>query len=559
MAQTTLQLQFSWQLPNEQPEISTSMSIIPVTRSIMLPRRDAGAQKITTTRNLLFVGANGSGKTRLGTWLDMNSPDQAQVFRISAQKSLSMPDTTTPTSIELAKQDLVFGHPNAGQNKHNRWQNKPATFFLNDFQKLMVFLFSDETEENAKFKVAQRQSTIKLEPPLTRMDKLKQAWERILPHRELVVGGLRIQTQVRGDGSKIYNSSEMSDGERVIFYLIGQCLAAPQDGIIVIDEPELHLHKSVQAPLWAEVERLRPDCLFVYLTHDVDFAVAQEGAQRVWLKSFDGTSWDWELIADNDDLPDDLLIEVLGSRKPVVFVEGVNGSHDVSLYREILTSFLVIPRGSCDQVIQAVRSLRSNIQLHHLQVYGLIDRDRRTAPELTALQTDNIYTLEVAEVENLFCTQEVLALVSARFARDTTADFNQAVTQVFKQLKTELDTQVSLRVIAEVKFKLNCFDASARGVPALSTALQQLTNDINIAALYAQFDGEFQTVINAKDYRGLLRLYNRKSLPNQIGGALGLKAGELVELVVRLARTDARDAVIAAIKPYLGAFAPHAA
>ncbi|WP_200954569.1 DUF4435 domain-containing protein [Rhizobacter sp. Root1221] len=486
----------------------------------------------------------------------MSSPDHARVFRISAQKSLTMPDTTTPTSIDLAEQDLIFGHPTGRQNKNHRWRDKPATFFLNDFQKLMVFLFSDETEENAKFKIAQRQSATKLEPPLTRMDKVKRVWERILPHRELVVGGLRIQTQVRGDTSKIYNSSEMSDGERVIFYLIGQCLAAPQDAIIVIDEPELHLHKSVQAPLWAEVERLRPDCLFVYLTHDVDFAVAQEGAQRVWLKSFDGTSWDWELIEDKDDLPDDLLIEVLGSRKPVVFVEGVNGSHDVSLYREILTGFLVIPRGSCDQVIQAVRALRSNTQLHHLQVYGLIDRDRRTALEIAALQTDNIYTLDVAEVESLFCTEEVLALVSARLARDTRADFNQAVTQVFKQLKTELDTQVSLRVIAEVKFKLNCFDASARGVPALSTALQQLTQDIDISALYAQFDGEFQTAINATDYRGLLRLYNRKSLPNQIGSALGLKAGELVEFVVRLARTDARIAVIAAIKPYLGPFSP---
>lgn len=420
----------------------------------------------------------------------------------------------------------------------------------------MVFLFSDETEANAKYKVAQRQSVTKVEPPLTRLDKVKQAWERILPHRELVIGGLRIQTQVRGDTGKIYNSSEMSDGERVIFYLIGQCLAAPQDSIIVIDEPELHLHKSVQGPLWAEVEKLRPDCLFVYLTHDVDFAVAQEGAQRVWLKSFDGTSWDWELIKDNDDLPGDLLIEVLGSRKPVVFVEGVNGGHDVSLYREILTGFLVIPRGSCDQVIQAVRALRSNTQLHHLQVYGLIDRDRRTLPEIAALQTDNIFVLDVAEVENLFCTEEVLALVSTRLARNIASDFNLAVTHVFQKLKTELDTQVSLRVIAEVKFKLNCFDASARGVSGLSAALKQLTHGIDIYALYAQFDGEFQAVINSMDYRELLRLYNRKSLPNQIGSALGLKAGELVELVVRLARTDARSAVVAAIKPHLGAFSP---
>ncbi|WP_242672160.1 DUF4435 domain-containing protein [Stutzerimonas kirkiae] len=465
-----------------------------------------------------------------------------------------MPDTTTPMSIDLAERNLVFGHP-TDSNKYYRWQNKPATAFLNDFEKLMIFLFSDETEENAKYKVAQRQSSTRVEPPLTRMDKLKHAWERILPHRELVIGGLRIQTQVRGDASKIYNSSEMSDGERVIFYLIGQCISAPKDSIVIIDEPELHLHKSVQTPLWAEVEKLRPDCLFVYLTHDVDFTAAQEGAQRVWLKSFDGTCWDWELIEDEDGLPGDLLIEVLGSRKPVVFVEGVNGSHDIALYREILAEFLIIPRGSCEQVIQAVRALRSNSQLHHLQVYGLIDRDRRTPSEIAALQTDNIFTLDVAEVENLFCTEEVLVLVSNRLARDVKTDFNQSVTHVFKQLKAELDTQVSLRVVAEVKFKLNCFDASARGVSGLTTALQNLTQGIDISALYAQFNEEFQTVIDASDYRGLLRLYNRKSLPNQIGNALGLKPGELVELVVRLARTNERNAVVAAIKPYLGTFA----
>ena len=155
----------------------------------------------------------------------------------------------------------------------------------------------------------------------------------------------------------------------------------------------------------------------------------------------------------------------------------------------------------------------------------------------------------------MFCTQEVLAIVSTRLARDITSDFNQAVAHIFKQLTTELETQVSLRVIAEVKFKLNCFDASARGAIALSNALQQLTDGIKIPALYSQFHFEFQTVICSNDYRGLLRLYNRKSLPTQIGNALGLKAGELAELVIRLARTDARTDISAAIRPYLGAFA----
>ena len=33
----------------------------------------------------------------------------------------------------------------------------------------------------------------------------------------------------------------MSDGERAIFYLIGQTLAASSDSVLIIDEPELHL------------------------------------------------------------------------------------------------------------------------------------------------------------------------------------------------------------------------------------------------------------------------------------------------------------------------------
>ncbi|MGH1359911.1 MAG: DUF4435 domain-containing protein [Burkholderiaceae bacterium] len=486
----------------------------------------------------------------------MQSPDRAKVLRISAQKSLSMPDSTTPTSIELAERNLLFGNPTeAGNKSFYKWQNKPATSMLNDYEKLMVYLFSDETEENAKYKINQRLASTKIDPPLTKLDKVKQAWERILPHRELVIGGLRLQTKVRGDATKIYNSSEMSDGERVIFYLLGQCLAAPKDGIVVIDEPELHLHKSVQAPLWAEVEKLRPDCLFVYLTHDVDFAAAQEGAHRVWLKSFDGSSWDWELIAENQELPDDLLIEVLGSRKPVVFVEGVNGSHDVSLYREILTNFLVLPRGSCDQVIQSTKALRGSPQLHHLQVFGLIDRDRRPPVEIASLQQDGIYTLAVAEVENLFCTEEVLKIVSTRLARDPASDFQLVVDHVFKQLRSELETQISLRVVSEVKFLLNRFDASAKGVTALSTALQQLTQGIDVPALYAQFESQFRAVLSTSDYRALLAIYNRKSLASQIGSALGLKSGELAELVVRLARTDERAGLAAAIKLYLGQFA----
>lgn len=96
------------------------MSEISDIKSITLPRPEGNHQVIKTGKNLLFVGANGSGKTRLGAWLDMISPEKENVFRISAQKSLAMPDTTTPKSIEQAENDLVFGYAE-NRNKVNRW------------------------------------------------------------------------------------------------------------------------------------------------------------------------------------------------------------------------------------------------------------------------------------------------------------------------------------------------------------------------------------------------------------------------------------------------------
>ncbi len=525
------------------------------TKELNLPYINGELVEIKTVQSVVFIGANGAGKTRLGIWIEINSPQKSKVHRISAQKSLQFPDSATPQSIDLAEKDLIFGDPSWGINhKIHKWGQKPATFLQNDFHKLMVYLFSDETEENAKFKRACKESTIKVDPPLTKIDQLKSLWEKILPHRELIIGGLRIQTCLKGQHEKVYNSSEMSDGERVIFYLIGQCLAAPENGIIIIDEPELHLHKSVQILLWNEIEKLRSDCLFVYLTHDVDFAAAKENSKKIWLKSFNGQNWAWEEISEDQDLPSELLLEILGSRKPIVFVEGENGSFDVSLYREILSEFLVIPRGSCTQVIQSVKALKANSQLHHLNVYGLIDRDRRPQHEIVKLEQDSIFVLNVAEVENLFCTQELLEIISNRLARNAVEDFQTVSTTIFNRLHSELETQVSLHVSGEVKFLLNMFDTNKKGEQEISNELQKMVSEINVQQLFEIQKDKFEQIIANKNYNELLVMYNRKTLASQASEALGLAKKSLPETVVRLARGECKESIKNALKPYFGNF-----
>lgn len=522
-------------------------------------------KSIDVQGNLIIVGANGAGKTRLGAWIELNSPQRASVHRISAQKSLAMPDSSSTTSYQKAESGLLYGNQDANHEngpsyrQGHRWGNRPAISLLSDYERLMVYLFSEDYDQSTKYRQLAKLTQDRVDPPETKIDIAKKIWEEILPHRELTIGGGSVRTNVKGSTGATYNASEMSDGERVIFYLIGQCLAAQKDGIIIIDEPELHLHKSIQVPLWNELEKYRSDCLFIYITHDVDFSASKESSAKIWLKSFNGTQWDWELIESVEGMPEDLLLEVIGSRKPVVFVEGENGSYDVSLYRAVLNGFLVIPIGSCAQVIQAVKALRENKQLHHLNIYGLIDRDRRVDSELAALESAKIYALSVAEVENLFCTPEVLKVLANKLEKDPVALLEEVKGFVFQKIEKELETQVSLRCAAEVRFNLNRFDENARGVSGIQDALNRLVDSIDIQSIFADAELAIKNAILNKDYEAVLRMYNRKSLASQIGAIFGFKSHELPEYVVRLAKGSASAEISRALKPYFGNFSTYIA
>lgn len=526
-----------------------------------LPRKNDEIEAIECPQSLVLIGANGSGKTRLGTWIEMDSSQKGKVHRISAQKSLTMPDNVMPKSIELAENELLHGHQDSNISNYNaykkgyRWGNLPATFLLNDFDKLMVYLFSEFTDESAKYLNESKRTSNKVVAPITKLDLVKQVWEEVLPHRQLILNGLNVQTCAVGNEKSTYSASKMSDGERVVFYLIGQCLAAPENGVIIIDEPEIHLHKSIQAPLWIEIQELRPDCLFVYMTHDVDFAVSLPDSQKIWLKSYDGTNWDWELVQDVDGLPENLLIEILGSRKPIVLVEGVKGSFDSKLYQAILDDFLVIPSGSCAEVISTVKALKSSGQLHHLNVYGIIDRDRRVENEIESLKNNSVYTLEVAEIENLFCVPELTKIVSVKLGRDPDEDSNSVESFVIKKLKSELEKQVSLHVASEIKFQLNCFNDKATGKDNLESALSSLTNNIEVAKIYNEKEALFTEAIESSDYLKLLKIYNRKSLASQISSIFGLQKDELAKMVLRLVNSEYKEEVKQALKPYFGDFA----
>ncbi len=548
-------------------------------RKLQIPRHDGQTETIETTGNFVIVGANGSGKTRLGAYIEsnycieVNGDSMRHVHRVSALRPTAMPSkVTTIMSVKEARKELLHTyHQEAHLSLRQAYfQDKNLAITpSDDYAELMTYLFSKQTEQLANFYADCQKSGTKIDPPEAILTQLRKVWEKLLPHRELVVGPSGIQTQIRGEPNTSYASTDMRDGERIIFYLIGQCLAVDDNGIIIIDEPELHIHKSLVMPLWTEIEKLRSDCLFVYITHDIDFAIAQKNAKCIWLKSYKKATdtnpwtvetWDLGVISDEQtkDIPSELLVEILGSRKPVLIVEGISTSTDAELYGALLSCYSVTPHAGCTEVIKKVKGMRTAENLHRLNVYGLIDRDRRVTTEINNLRTFNIFTLEVAEIENLLCAQEVLALVSESLNHDPSADFQNVRDQVFSWIKDQLEIQVSEWTIVEVKHRaeqeLRKLDGQLKVKDTRNGALVKVANSVDIEAIYKKLEREFQDVIDTNDYAELLRLCKDKELRGKVETALSLASGGLKKEVLRLTQTDKKNAVIEAIRPYLGGF-----
>ena len=217
------------------------------------------------------------------------------------------------------------------------------------------------------------------------MEKIKEICEDVILHRKIKICAGKIETSNRNEDD-YYNGCEMSDGERAIFYFIGEVLCAKENSLIIIDEPENHLHKSILVRLWNAIECSRPDCMFLYITHNLDFASSRINSQIVWVKEFfveDG--WKYDLL-DDINSSDSLKLEIMGNRQKVLLVEGTaSKSIDRKLYSKVYPEFNIIPMESCNAVVQTTKAYNQTNNLHYEEVKGIIDRDRRDEEEIAKL------------------------------------------------------------------------------------------------------------------------------------------------------------------------------
>lgn len=518
-------------------------------KDVVLPPKGSGTQNElwADVSSIVITGANGSGKSRFGAWIEQNNTGRP-VHRIAAQRALQLPDLVNPMPYDRAISQLYYGRyePSWGeeqhrQNKlHGRWGGKPVVQMLSDYEFVMAALFADEAQRNRDYTAAARNQVPSDKPPDCNLDTLQRIWSFIFPHRALVIGRDKVTARVPASAQE-YAGSMMSDGERVVIYLLGQVLSAPPNAIIVTDEPEIHVHRAIQAALWDQAEASRPDCTFVYITHDLDFANTRSTARMIWAESYDGSHWNWQELQRSAELPEELMLQVMGSRRPVLLVEGDQNSHDRSLYGAMYPEKLILPVATCNRVISARRAMQDLDHLHHLNIEGLVDRDHRSDAEIASLRNQGLLLAEVAEVENLFCVPAALRAAAAQLkVPDVHAVLEKAKARVLSQLRETVRAQVAARSLSEIQFKLSGFGPNAGNADASLIQAQLTTHmaGIDVADVFKQSTDLFDQIIATNDYESALRFYNCKGITTFVAEAFGMKARPYCTMITGIVRSD---------------------
>lgn len=502
-----------------------------------------------TSSNVVLIGANGSGKTTFANSIREQLEKTDNGIVIPAQKLLVFPTyNSIPTyksafaDYESRQKVCLDDKQTFKAKKNDDYPYSLSKQYSEELRILVSALISERLERRNNFcSNAREGDIIHLNDFKSNIDEVIEIWNHLIEHRTLLcdnLGNLQIEC-----GDEKYPAYKMSDGERVIFYVVGRVMLAKESSLIIVDEPEMHLHKAILNKLWDILEEKRKDCMFIYLTHDIDFASTRIANKR-WLKSYSSSTsgifenWEIESIADSE-IPEALLMKILGSRKKVLFCEGKQGSLDRQIIELLFPNFTITPLASCKDVINYTKAY-NKISNKYAVAYGIIDRDFRTKEQLDKLAAENIYSYDVAEIENLFLIEDFIKGF-AEYKHEP-CDIDNIKTQILALLTRNKEQQISSYLIQRINYNFNeSHVRNGKDKTEVEANFNEFVKQIKIEEWYNIRLQELDDVIKTSNYAKVIMLYNNKGLHSIIEKALGISSYNLKALEYLRNSQNARD------------------
>jgi ABC-type cobalamin/Fe3+-siderophores transport system ATPase subunit len=370
---------------------------------------------ISAGQTMFVLGPNGSGKSSL--MHKFYSMNHGMARRISAHRQ-NWFESNFITLSPKQKNDFDRDIKNVDNDGRARWTDsyssqRPniAIYNLVDAQNRRARSITDAIDQK-NLDLAQERA--KSDGPIKIINELLQ------------LSNIPISISVKDDEvvaskreGKYYSVSELSDGERNALLIAANVLTAPERTLILIDEPERHLHRSIISPLLTLLFARKQDCAFVVSTHDVMLPLDNPTARALLVRecTYVGsgvTAWEADLIA--TEIDEELKTDILGARRKLLFVEGTENSLDKPLYSLIFPGVSVIAKSSCHDVEHAVAGIRDAKDFHWLCVWGIVDNDRRTENDIKEMKDKAVYATPVFSVESIYYHPKIQEMVAARYA-----------------------------------------------------------------------------------------------------------------------------------------------
>lgn len=408
---------------------------------------------------LFIVGRNGAGKSSL-IHRFMNQLGASAIYLPGARPSYfgNESSSLTPASRKQLERSLQAWD----RQPDSRWQQPSGTSrnekAIHDLTNAELQFKVDAANEIARD--GKESSAInRLRSGMSPLDRVNS----ILQQSNLPITVALDSAEMKAvrDG-QMFSIARASDGERIVLVLACEVMAARTGSVFLIDEPELHLHRAIIVPLISSIIRENPESTFIVSTHELELVSACHDASVALIRNCSWSPpsdcrWEVDQIPSAGSVPEDLRIDILGSRRKILFVEGTNTSLDAPLYALLFPIASVRPRESCREVERAVTGLVATKEMHHAEALGMVDGDGMTPAQIAAFEARSIYPLPVHSVESLYYAAEVLHAIAGRQAETLGIDrdnlLNEAHARAMESLSSEQTVAHLASRIAEREFR----------------------------------------------------------------------------------------------------------
>jgi predicted ATPase len=283
--------------------------------------------------------------------------------------------------------------------------------------------------------------------------------------------------QYKDEEGIIRNFDSLSSGEREVVVLTFDILTQhPNDCIILIDEPEVHLHPELTFRLIKVLKSIGLRNQFFLFTHSPDIIgnSLESGVHFVRPKSRVPTG-NQVVKIDNDNLEGFKFIpnirETIGMvsvGKKLLFVEGKSTSIDRDVFATIAKAskidVAIIPSDSCSNINNmSLISETLDKGVFGIELNIIRDRDGLTDEQITNFTTKSngkLNFLPVYHIENFFIDPVAIYIVAKKILFDKAPSVEEITARILAFAKRQLNNTAVLYVKSEIYFQAGNFDIS---------------------------------------------------------------------------------------------------